>query len=62
MYLMPLTVRRCSDVVGTANPNELARKLALDLGMASAGQYILLVRGFHGDQVKNLPSVTVIEV
>ncbi len=48
--------------VGTVNPNELARELALDLGLACTGEYILLVRGFHGDQVKNLPSVTVIEV
>lgn len=51
-----------NESVGTVNPNQLARELALDLGLACTGQYILLVRGFHGDQVKNLPSVTVIEV
>jgi pyruvate kinase len=48
--------------VGSANPNELARRLAGELGLAKAGQYVLLVRGFHGEQEKNLPSVTVIEV
>lgn len=48
--------------VGTVNPNELARQLTLSLGIAKAGEYVLLVRGFHGEQDKNLPSVTVIEV
>ncbi len=48
--------------VGSVNPNVLARNLAVDLGLASAGEYVLLVRGFHGEQERNLPSVTVIEV
>ena len=51
-----------NEEVGTANPNELARDLAGELGLASTGEYVLLVRGFHGEQDKNLPSVTVIEV
>jgi pyruvate kinase len=50
------------DSVGTQNPNDLARGLARELGLAESGQYVLLVRGFHGDLDKNLPSVTVIEV
>ena len=50
------------DGVGTMNPNELARSHALREGLATKGQYVLLVRGFHGDQVLNLPSVTVVEV
>ena len=53
---------RLDTAVGSVNPNELARQLALDLGLARAGQHVLLVRGFHGEQDKNLPSVTVIEV
>lgn len=48
--------------VGSVNPNELARGLAEDLGLASKGEFLLLVRGFHGEQMRNLPSVTVIEV
>ena len=50
------------DQVGKANPIDLARKLALQLDLAVEGQYILLVRGFHGGKVKNLPSVAVIEI
>ncbi len=48
--------------VGSTNPNELAKRLSMSLGLAVPGQYVLLVRGFHGEQDKNLPSVTVIEV
>ena len=48
--------------VGSVNPNLLARSLAAELGLASSGEYVLLVRGFHGEQDRNLPSVTVIEV
>lgn len=48
--------------VGSENPNELARQYARDLGLAVPGEIVLLVRGFHGEQDKSLPSVTVIEV
>jgi pyruvate kinase len=48
--------------VGLENPNNLAREVAQQLKLAVPGQYILLVRGFHGEQDKNLPSVTVVEV
>ena len=48
--------------VGLENPNNLAREIAVQLQLAESGQYILLVRGFHGEQDKNLPSVTVVEV
>lgn len=48
--------------VGKANPNDLARSLAISLTLAHEGQYVLLVRGFYGELDKNLPSVTVIEV
>lgn len=50
------------ETVGKTNPNQLARDLAISLELANEGQYVLLVRGFHGEQDKNLPSVTVIEV
>ena len=50
------------DAVGTDNPNELARALAIRMGLAIKGQYVLLVRGLHGEGQRNLPSVSVVEV
>jgi pyruvate kinase len=50
------------EAVGSVNPNELARSLAVQLDLAEPGEYVLLVRGFHGEQVLNLPSVTVVEI
>ncbi|MBQ73803.1 MAG: pyruvate kinase [Gammaproteobacteria bacterium] len=47
---------------GKTNPNELAKRLALDLGLASPGQFVLLIRGFHQDPAMNLPSVTVVTI
>lgn len=47
---------------GNVNPNDLARRFARELGLASSGEPILLVRGFHSDPVKNTPSVTVLSV
>lgn len=50
------------DEAGQANPNALARRAAGELGLATPGQYVLLVRGFSEDPVLNSPSVTVITV
>jgi pyruvate kinase len=47
---------------GKFNPNELARDVVLDLGLAKPGQHILLVRGFHDDKLLNLPSITVLTI
>tara|TARA_E500000331_G_scaffold338399_1_gene367569 strand:- start:126 stop:1565 length:1440 start_codon:yes stop_codon:yes gene_type:complete len=47
---------------GRANPNELARKIALELALGTEGQHVLLVRGFHGDKSMNLPSVTAVTI
>jgi pyruvate kinase len=41
---------------------ELVRKIASDLGLASAGHCILLVSGFNDDPLLNAPSVTAITV
>lgn len=49
-------------LAGKVNPSKLVRELALKLGLGKKGQYILLVRGIHGEQVLNLPSVTVVEI
>ena len=51
-----------SEDAGKVNPNELARKIALDEGLASSGEKVLLVRGFHGDNVLNTPSLTVLTI
>jgi len=51
-----------SEEIGLMNPNVLARDTAMKLGLAKAGQHILLVRGFHGDPELNTPSITVLTV
>ncbi|XOV88498.1 MAG: pyruvate kinase [Pseudomonadota bacterium] len=54
--LIPLLV---DDAEATA-PTDLARQVAAELGLGVAGQYVLLLRGFHDDPQLNAPSVTVI--
>ena len=44
------------------DPNELARRVAQELGIAGKGEYVLLVRGFHSNPELNIPSVTVVTV
>ena len=51
-----------SEDAGKSNPNVLARKIAVDEGLALAGEKILLVRGFHSDDALNTPSVTMITI
>lgn len=50
------------DEAGKTNPNDLARSAAKELGLATDGQYVLLVRGFHDEPELNTPSVTVLTV
>ena len=40
----------------------MARRLALELGLASAGDHVLLVRGFHANHLKSTPSITLVGV
>ena len=47
---------------GKTNPTELACRIARELKLADKGELILLVRGFHSDTTKNVPSVTVLTV
>jgi pyruvate kinase len=47
---------------GIRNPNELARRVARDLGLAERGQYVLLVRGFSSNPELNTPSITALVV
>ena len=51
-----------SDKAGKTNPNELAREVVTAAGMASEGDMLLLVRGFHADSRLNTPSVTVVTI
>lgn len=47
---------------GTDNPNVIARRVVLRLGLAVPGQYIVLVRGFHAEPELNTPTVTLMTV
>jgi len=42
------------------DPQALARLLAAELGLAGPGDRVLLVRGFHREPAKEVPSVTVV--
>ena len=44
------------------NPNSLATRIVSELGLASEGQTIVVVRGFSSDPKRNTPSVTVVTV
>ncbi len=48
--------------VGAENPNQIARRVARELGLAKDGGYVVLVRGFHADPAINSPSITVLQV
>ena len=45
-----------------ADPLHTARQAARDLGLAQAGQHVLLVQGFSSDPGQNTPSVTILTV
>lgn len=47
---------------GLINPNELARRVAQEQGVANPGECVLLVRGFHSDPDLNTPTITTITV
>ncbi len=51
-----------SDNAGKINPNELARQVITDEGIAKSGEKVLLIRGFHSETALNIPSVTVLTV
>ncbi len=51
-----------SENAGKVNPNELAREVVSDIGLAKTGEKVLLVRGFHADNMRNTPSVTVLTI
>ncbi len=44
------------------HPQELARRLALELGLAKPESYVLEVGGFSRDPRRNVPSISVVRV
>ena len=62
MALMWGVVPVMQSAAGVENPNELARQVADALSLASSGEVVLLVRGFHDEPILNLPSVTVVTI
>ena len=51
-----------AETAGAAHPNAVARQLAQQMGLASRGEFIVLVRGFHADPALNSPSITLLAV
>ncbi len=45
---------------GSINPNDLARRVAKEQGLADTGDFVLLIRGFHSDPDLNTPTITTI--
>ncbi len=48
------------DSAAQAEPAALSRRLAMTQGLAEVGDTIVLVKGFHTDPQRNIPSLTVI--
>lgn len=62
MELMWGVIPVISPVKDLKNMAELARSTAKKLKLASSGDYILLVQGFHADPAINQPSVSVLQI
>jgi pyruvate kinase len=52
----------CVDATTLDDPTALTRTLVVEHQLAEPGQFVLLVRGFHADPVKNTPSITLLSV
>lgn len=48
--------------VGEENPNDVARRVAAEHGLAANGEFVVLVRGFHEQPRWNTPSMTLLQV
>ncbi len=49
-----------SEDAGHAHPNKLARRHAIETGLANEGDNIIVVRGFHQDSQLNSPTITML--
>lgn len=62
MSLMWGVIPHLDATAGTENPNVLARRVARELGVADTGEFVVLVRGFHGERELNTPTITLVSV
>lgn len=62
MSLMWGVIPYLADAADLADANALSKRLARQIGLASDGEFILMVRGFHADPQKNAPSITLLQV
>jgi len=62
MNLMWGMIPHFVDSAGTENPNQIARRVARELDLACAGDYVVMVRGFNADPQWNTPSITLLQV
>ena len=62
MNLLWGIIPRWVDSVGAENPNQIARRVARELGLADDGGFVVMVRGFHADPALNSPSITLLAV
>ncbi|MGR8918083.1 MAG: pyruvate kinase [Gammaproteobacteria bacterium] len=62
MSLMWGMIPHLDERAGHDNPNQLARQIAAELGLAAAGEYVVMVRGFHAEPGLNSPSITLLEL
>ena len=62
MAMLESVIPILSDKVGTLNPNQTAKDIAKQLGLANTGQYVLLIRGFHSDKEFDTPTITALLV
>lgn len=52
------TLPYVDESAGQENPNQVARRAASALGLASAGDFVIVVRGFSSDPALNTPTIT----
>ncbi len=62
MNLMWGVVPHLDRAVGAEKPTAIARRVARELGVASAGEFVVLVRGFNADLALNTPTLTLLAV
>jgi pyruvate kinase len=62
MSLMWGVIPYFADNTDLSDGNAVAKRLAGEIGLASEGEFILLVRGFHAEPERNAPSITLLQV
>lgn len=62
MSLMWGMIPHLAPAAGHDNPNQIARRVARELGLADSGEFVVMVRGFHADPEWNSPSITLLQL